>query len=139
MNGAVCYTQTFDQAFAPTYQWSVVSAAGTVDFDDAAALRPNVTFEGPGDYVLKLTATDVAIEKLDRRITAKEDEVNKVDKQIEQTYRLAREGRKKGLKGKAESLQKKAKGFEKKAEDIMDYLKTLRAKRRILERRRDAR
>ncbi len=58
MKGALCFTQSFSGALAPTYAWSVVSADGSVEFDDASLLRPNLTFEGPGDYVLKLTATD---------------------------------------------------------------------------------
>lgn len=57
MKGALCYTQTYEQNLLPSYEWSVVSADGAVVFEDVTALRPNVTFGGPGDYLLKLTAT----------------------------------------------------------------------------------
>ncbi|MEM7790578.1 MAG: Ig-like domain-containing protein, partial [Verrucomicrobiota bacterium] len=59
MKGALCSTQSFDGMLSPSYEWTVVSAPDSVVFNDSTALRPFVEFGGPGDYVLKLTATDV--------------------------------------------------------------------------------
>jgi RHS repeat-associated protein len=41
-----------------TTTWSKVSGPGTVSFADAAQLATTVTFDTPGTYVLRLTATD---------------------------------------------------------------------------------
>jgi hypothetical protein len=41
-----------------SYTWSKVSGAGTVSFDNATALNPKATFTTPGEYVLKLAASD---------------------------------------------------------------------------------
>ena len=58
MKGALCFTQSFNGLLAPTYLWTVDSASDTVTFSDATALRPHIEFGGPGDYTLRLTATD---------------------------------------------------------------------------------
>jgi hypothetical protein len=41
-----------------TTEWSLVSGPGTVTFEDATALNTAVTFSAPGEYVLRLTASD---------------------------------------------------------------------------------
>ena len=41
-----------------TSQWSNVSGAGNVTFDDATSPSTTATFSEPGNYVLRLTATD---------------------------------------------------------------------------------
>jgi uncharacterized repeat protein (TIGR01451 family) len=41
-----------------TLQWSVVSGPGGVTFTDASAAQTRATFQVPGEYVLKLSATD---------------------------------------------------------------------------------
>jgi hypothetical protein len=79
----------------------------------------------PDDPKRKLSKTEIAIGKLSRRIEAKENEVNILDKQINEAF-----GR--GSDGKGRSLVKRA-------ERIIDDLKTLRANRAVLERKIDSR
>ena len=41
-----------------TTQWTVVSGPGSVSFEDSSAVQTEVTFDTPGDYVLRLNAND---------------------------------------------------------------------------------
>jgi hypothetical protein len=47
---------------AVTTQWSKLSGPGTVTFADPSALETEVSFDLPGTYVLRLTASDGAVE-----------------------------------------------------------------------------
>jgi hypothetical protein len=49
-----------DDATGTALQWSVVSGPGSVTFDDASAASTTATASLPGDYTLRLTATDDA-------------------------------------------------------------------------------
>lgn len=58
---------------ALTTTWSVTSGPGTVTFGDASALSTTATFSASGEYVLRLTADDGALEAFDEvRVTVNE-------------------------------------------------------------------
>ncbi len=50
---------------ALSHTWSVVSGPGPVAFGDAASITTSATFEAPGTYVLRLSASDGALGKFD--------------------------------------------------------------------------
>ena len=101
------------------------SSKPTVPASTSNAPKPWPKSGLPDEPKRKLTKTEIAIGKLSRQIETKEAEVNRLDKQIEDAFR-------RGSDSRGRSLSKRA-------ERIMDDLKTLRANRADLERKRDSR